>query len=79
MDLGEEKLSDEDLPKIEEMMLKIANDKPIVKGKEVSYKEALEIFKHDEYKLELLKDLEGEKISIYTHDEFVDLCRGRSR
>lgn len=76
MDLGEEKLSDEDLPKIEEMMLKIANDKPIVKGKEVSYKEALEIFKHDEYKLELLKDLEGEKISIYTHDEFVDLCRG---
>lgn len=76
MDLGEEKLSDEDLPKIEEMMLKIANDKPIVKGKEVSYQEALEIFKHDEYKLELLKDLEGEKISIYTHDEFVDLCRG---
>lgn len=76
MDLGEEKLSDEDLPKIEEMMLKIANDKPIVKGKEVSYKEALEIFKHDEYKLDLLKDLEGEKISIYTHDEFVDLCRG---
>ncbi len=76
MDLGEEKLSDEDLPKIEEMMLKIANSKPIVKGKEVSYKEALEIFKHDEYKLELLKDLEGEKISIYTHDEFVDLCRG---
>lgn len=76
MDLGEHSISDSDLPAIEKVMQKMVNEKLKVTGKEVSFKEALEIFSNDQYKIEMIKELKGEKITIYQHGDFVDLCRG---
>lgn len=70
-------LTDEDLPKIEAEMKKIAAENYPIEGREVSREEALEIFKHDPYKLELIHDLpEDEVITVYSQGEFTDLCRG---
>src|SRR5690554_3278348 len=76
MDLGDNKINDEDLPQIEKIMQQMVAEKLKIEGKEVSYEEALEIFKNDEYKLEMIKDLKDEKITVYSHGDFVDLCRG---
>lgn len=72
----EEKISADDLSKIEDKMRELSlNNSPIVR-REVSYKEALKLFKHDPYKIELIKDLEGQVITTYTQGAFTDLCRG---
>ncbi len=72
----EEKISADDLVKIEDKMRELSlNNSPIVR-REVSYEEALKFFKHDPYKTELIKDLEGEVITTYTQGAFTDLCRG---
>ncbi|SFH71073.1 threonine--tRNA ligase [Pisciglobus halotolerans] len=74
---SEQTITEEDLPKIEAEMMKIVKEnKPIIR-KEVSREEALEMFKHDPYKVELINELpEDEVISIYDQGDFVDLCRG---
>lgn len=71
-------LTDKDLPKIEEKMLQLAREKQEYVRKEVSKAEALEYFKEkgDEYKLDLIKDLEDGTISFYKQGAFTDLCRG---
>ena len=70
-------LTDEDLPKIEAEMKKIVAENYPIEGREVSREEALEIFKNDPYKLELIHDLpEDEVITVYSQGEFTDLCRG---
>ncbi len=72
----EEKISADDLIKIEDKMRELSlNNSPIVRC-EVSYEEALKLFKHDPYKLELIKDLEDQVITTYTQGAFTDLCRG---
>jgi len=73
----EVQLSEEDLPKVEaEMMNIVKANYPIVR-REVSREEALEIFANDPYKVELITALpENETITVYTQDEFTDLCRG---
>lgn len=76
VDLGENKISDEDFPRIEKIMKKMVEEKLKITGKVVSYDEALKIFKNDEYKLEMIKDLKDEEITIFSHDDFTDLCRG---
>ena len=70
-------ITDEDLEKIEkEMMTIVKENLPIVR-KELSREEALELFKDDPYKVELITDLpDQEVISVYKQGEFVDLCRG---
>lgn len=71
-----EKISDEDLQVIELKMHELSkNESPIVR-REVSYQEALDLFKEDPYKIELIKDLKGQALSIYTQGSFTDLCRG---
>ncbi len=72
-----ERISQEDLKKIEKEMRKIVEkDEPFYK-KEVSKKEAREIFKNDPYKLELIDEIEGDTVSLYyLGDDFVDLCKG---
>ena len=77
MDLGDVKLNDEDLVKIEKKMVAlVAGGAPIVR-KEVSKEEALEIFKNDVYKTELINELpDSELITTYTQGSFTDLCRG---
>ncbi len=71
------KITDEDLPKIENMMRRIVKEQENMKREEISKEEALERFKDDPYKKELIEELpQGDTISIYTQGEFVDLCRG---
>lgn len=79
IDLGEKVLSENDFKKIEDKMLAIARQKQQLTRKEVTKAEAIEYFtkKGDEYKLELLADLEeGIDITFYESGNFVDLCRG---
>ncbi|MEN6611877.1 MAG: threonine--tRNA ligase [Armatimonadota bacterium] len=67
----------EDLERISEEMAKIIAGKSEFVRKEISRDEALEIFKNEPYKTELIKELpDGETISIYEENGFVDLCRG---
>jgi len=68
----------EDLPKIEKEMAKIIKENLPFEKKVVSKKEAEKIFKGEgeTYKLELLKELGDEEITIYSHSSFSDLCKG---
>ncbi|HMP30268.1 MAG TPA: threonine--tRNA ligase, partial [Saprospiraceae bacterium] len=78
VDMGEATLSPADLDKIEAKMLELARQKSVFQRKEVSKSEAIEYFtdKGDEYKIELLQDLEDGSITFYTQGGFTDLCRG---
>ncbi|RGB56270.1 threonine--tRNA ligase [Absiella sp. AM54-8XD] len=76
IDLGDEVIRDEDLPKIEKEMKKIAKDGKRIVRKEISKAEALEMFKDDPYKIDLIQDLEDGNITCYQQGEFIDLCRG---
>ncbi|SEK27809.1 threonyl-tRNA synthetase [Carnobacterium iners] len=70
-------ITEEDLPRIEaEMMTIVKENNPIVR-KELTRAEALNLFKDDPYKVELITALaEDEIIAVYTQGDFVDLCRG---
>ena len=72
------KITNEDLPRIEQKMLELAQRKADYERIEISWEEAVEHFKKvgDEYKLELLEGLKGEKITFYKQGNFIDLCRG---
>lgn len=71
------KITEADLEKIEAEMLRIANTNSDFVRKEVTKEEALEMFKDDKYKVEIINELEdGTIISTYTHANFTDLCRG---
>ena len=78
IDLGDKTISSEDFKKIENKMLEIARTKQKLIRKETSKKDAIEYFtkKGDEYKLELLEDLEDGDITLYESGNFTDLCRG---
>ena len=73
-----DKISDTDLPKIEEKMHELLKTWKTFEGREVAASEAKKIFKDNPYKLELISELEkkGEKITLYTSGHFTDLCRG---
>ncbi|MCI8459861.1 MAG: threonine--tRNA ligase [Bacilli bacterium] len=78
IDLGDYKLTDEDIPKIEKEMKKIAKDGKRIVRQELSKEEALEKFKDDEYKIDLISRMDEEDtvISCYSQGDFTDLCRG---
>lgn len=78
IDLGDYKLTDEDIPKIEKEMKKIAKDGKRIIREELSKEEALEKFKNDEYKVDLISRMDENEttISCYTQGDFTDLCRG---
>ena len=70
------RITDEDLPRIEEKMREVvARDLPIER-EEVSKAEAEEIYKDNPYKWEIVCDLEDSEITIYRQGDFFDLCRG---
>ncbi|MEM2121373.1 MAG: threonine--tRNA ligase, partial [Candidatus Woesearchaeota archaeon] len=75
-DFDMQSLSPDDLKIIEEKMRELANKKIPIIRKEISKEEAKKIFKDNPYKIELINELEEEKVSIYQQDDFVDLCRG---
>ncbi len=77
-DFGAEKMTDEDLKKIEDTMVKNLPKWTEFTHKEVTKDEALEYFKGNIYKTELINEIaeRGEKITLYTCGSFTDLCRG---
>ncbi|MBR2138481.1 MAG: threonine--tRNA ligase [Bacilli bacterium] len=78
IDLGDKSLSEEDLVKIEKEMKKISKDNKLIKRIEISKEEALDMFKDDEYKLDLISRMDENEqvISAYKQEDFIDLCRG---
>ena len=71
-------ISSDDFKKIEDKMAELVAKKQTITRKEVSKSEALDYFKEkgDEYKIELIQDLEEGTITFYQSGDFVDLCRG---
>ena len=78
MDFGDHEISAADLEQIEAKMLELAREKQVYTRKEVSKDFAIQYFteKNDEYKLELISDLEDGQITFYESGTFTDLCRG---
>ena len=78
IDLGNDVIRDEDLPKIEKEMKKLAKDGKKIVRHEITKEEALEMFKDDPYKLDLISRMNEDEqvISCYTQGDFSDLCRG---
>ncbi len=77
MDLGDRAITDEDIEKIEKEMKKCAKDSKNIIRRELSKKEALDMFKGDPYKIDLIENFpEDEVISCYSQGDFTDLCRG---
>ena len=78
IDLGDDVIRDEDLEKIEKEMKKCAKDAKKIVRHELSKEEALEMFKDDEYKVDLISRMDEDEqvISCYTQGDFTDLCRG---
>ena len=78
VDLAGNQLTDADFPKIEKRMLELAREKQDYTRIDVSKAEALKHFeeKGDQYKCELISELEDGTITYYTNGHFTDLCRG---
>ncbi len=78
MDLGDKKISEEDLAALEKKMNELAKQSNAYVRKELPKDEAVQYFteKGDEYKLDLLSNLNDGEISFYTQGNFTDLCRG---
>ena len=78
IDLGDAAITVEDLPKIEKEMKKISKSDKLIKRIELSKNEALDMFKDDSYKIDLISRMDEDNtvISAYKQDEFIDLCRG---
>ncbi|MCR4581241.1 MAG: threonine--tRNA ligase [Bacilli bacterium] len=78
VDLGDKVITDEDIPVIEKEMKKLAKDGKRLVRRELSKEEALEMFKDDPYKIDLIERMDEENtvISCYTQGDFTDLCRG---
>lgn len=78
IDLGDRQLTQSDLDLLESKMKELISSKSKYTRKEISKAEAISYFskKNDEYKLELINELNDGEISLYTHGNFTDLCRG---
>ncbi len=78
VDPGDRAITDADLPGIEEKMQEIVARKEAFQREEVPKEKAMEYYqdKGDQYKVELIRELEDGEISFYTNGNFTDLCRG---
>ena len=78
IDLGDKTLTEEDLPVIEKEMKKLAKDGKRIVRHELTKEEALEKFKNDPYKIDLISRMDENEVTIscYTQGDFTDLCRG---
>jgi len=78
IDFGEQKISENDFPKIEAKMLEIARGKHDFKMRAASKADALKLYKeqNNPFKVELIENLEDGTITFCDHDTFTDLCRG---
>ena len=76
VDFGDHSISDKDFKAIEDKMIEIARGKHDFKMRSVSKAEALSIYKDNEFKTELIENLEDGTITFCDHATFTDLCRG---
>ena len=76
IDLGDTAVNDDVIAAIEKEMKKVCKEGKKIYRREISKAEALELFKDDEYKLDLIDGLEDGNISVYDQGDFTDLCRG---
>ena len=76
VDLGDAVINDEAIEAIEKEMKKVAKSGKKIIRKEITKEEALEMFKGDEYKLDLISGLDDGTITCYEQGDFTDLCRG---
>ena len=78
IDLGDKTLTEEDLPAIEKEMKKLAKYGKRIVRHELTKEEALERFKKDPYKIDLISRMDENEVTIscYTQGDFTDLCRG---
>ena len=76
VDFGENKISENDFKAIEDRILAISKEKHEFKMRSATKAEALELYKDNEYKTELIQNLEDGTISFCDHATFTDLCRG---
>ena len=77
IDLGDVTITEEDLEKIEKEMKKCSKSAKNIVRRELSKEEALEMFKDNPYKIELIEKMDDDEvISCYTQGDFTDLCRG---
>ena len=77
IDLNGGVITEEDLPKIEKEMKKLAKDGKRIVRRELTKDEALDLFKNDKYKVDLINEMDDDTlISAYTQGDFTDLCRG---
>jgi len=78
MDLGDRKMSEEDLATLEKKMIELAKNNSAYQRKEITKNDAVKYFteKGDQYKLDLLGGLNDGEITFYTQGNFTDLCRG---
>ncbi|MBL7157671.1 MAG: threonine--tRNA ligase [Candidatus Omnitrophica bacterium] len=74
----DEPIKPEDLPRIDQEMKRIIKENSEFIEQEVPKKEAINLFRKlgEKYKLELIDDIKGSKVSVYRHSNFVDLCKG---
>jgi len=76
IDFGDEKITDADFKKIEDRVLEISKEKHDFKMRSATKAEALELYKNNPYKTELITNLEDGTITFCDHSTFTDLCRG---
>ena len=78
IDFGDQTISQDDLDEIEDKIIDLARNKETFERKPVSKQEALEFYQDrgNEYKIDLIEDLEDGNITFYTQGNFTDLCRG---
>ena len=78
VDFGDQQFSEKDFEKIEKKMLEIAKGKHEFKLREVSKKDALDLYRKENnpFKIELIENLNDGEITFCDHDDFTDLCRG---
>ena len=72
----ERNLNEEDIIKIENKMKEILKETRSFKKKSIDKKQALDLFKNNKYKLELIKNINDDELTIYEQENFIDLCKG---
>ena len=75
IDFGDITITESDLPAIEKKMKELAGKDQRIVREQLSKEQALEVFKHNPYKLELIEGI-NEDITIFKQGDFIDLCRG---
>ncbi len=76
IDLGDQTISEKDIPEIEKKMIELAREKAEFKMRSISKAEALDFYKDNKFKTELIENLEDGTITFCDHSNFTDLCRG---